>query len=75
MGWGRGPAKRRSTLPSLTSCACRPVGHYEEVELTGEQCETPGPERRSPLLWSCCVKARGTMARYWLSSFLTGLRA
>lgn len=48
MGWEEA-AKRRSTLPPLTSCACRPVGHYEEVELT-ESSVNPGPAHRSPLL-------------------------
>ena len=47
MGWGRGPEERRSALPPLTSCVCRPVGHYEEVELT-ESSVNPGPERIGP---------------------------
>uniref|UniRef100_A0A8D1U7A5 Protein kinase domain-containing protein n=1 Tax=Sus scrofa TaxID=9823 RepID=A0A8D1U7A5_PIG len=34
-------------LPPLTSCVHRPVGHYEEVELT-ETSVNPGPERIGP---------------------------
>uniref|UniRef100_A0A452E0D6 Ribosomal protein S6 kinase beta-2 n=1 Tax=Capra hircus TaxID=9925 RepID=A0A452E0D6_CAPHI len=41
------PAVSGPTLPPLTSCACRPVGHYEEVELT-ESSVNPGPERIGP---------------------------
>ena len=46
MGWGRGPEEHWSLRP-LTSCVHRPVGRYEEVELT-ESSVNPGPERIGP---------------------------
>lgn len=46
MGWVRGSGKY-GALPPLTSCVHRPVGHYEEVELT-ETSVNLGPERIGP---------------------------
>lgn len=45
-GWGREPG-RPGAAPPLTSCVNRPVGHYEEVELT-ETSVNLGPERIGP---------------------------
>lgn len=45
-GLGRGPGEY-GALPPLTSCVHRPVGHYEEVELT-ETSVNLGPERIGP---------------------------
>lgn len=46
MGWEREPGEY-GALPPLTSCVHRPVGNYEEVELT-ETRVNPGPERIGP---------------------------
>lgn len=45
-GLGRGSGEY-GALPPLTSCVHRPVGHYEEVELT-ETSVNLGPERIGP---------------------------
>lgn len=45
-GWGREPG-RPGAAPPLTYCVNRPVGHYEEVELT-ETSVNLGPERIGP---------------------------
>lgn len=44
---GDGLGKGTRALPPITSCVHRPVGHYEEVELT-ETSVNLGPERIGP---------------------------